>query len=643
MADITGTLGDDTLEGTAQNDRVLGLAGRDLIAGLGGDDLLFGNADPDHLLGGDGADVVVGGGDRDWLEGGAGDDRLGGGPGADWLYGDGGGDTLRGADGADLLLGGGGNDVLYGQAGDDQLGGDEGADLLFGGDGGDVLRGGLDDDRLSGGAGDDALAGEDGDDALAGDAGADALCGGAGDDLLRGGEGDDLLLGGAGRDVLGGGAGADWLNGGPGADVLRGGAGDDVFAVGNIGHGLDVIVDFVRGEDRLDLSAALPGFEVNDPVRPFVQVVLGPQGTTVAIDPTGGGGPFVPVALLRGVQASSLSEAELGLPTPPPPEGLTLVSAAADGTPANADSGGPAISADGRYVAFASGADNLGPADANGTGDVYRKDLATGDVVRVSITADGVEGNGTSGGPAISADGRFVAFVSRADNLVPDDGNGVQDVFRGDLVTGELVRVSTANDGGGANGHSATYGAHAISADGRYVAFTSQADNLAPSDDNGVRDVFVKDLDTGAVVRASTAADGRGANAESYDAAISPDGRRVAFTTRANNLTPEDTEFRHDVVVKDLEEGGVTLVSRLAGLSDYGYDAALSEDGRYVAFSYGSNPTQTFGFSNVYRHDLQTGEILRLSVLLDLPEPAVRVLFSRHPSISADGELAAFR
>ena len=164
---------------------------------------------------------------------------------------------------------------------------------------------------------------------------------------------------------------------------------------------------------------------------------------------------------------------------------------ATDGTQANGDSASPAISADGRYVAFGSDASNLVPGDTNGTSDVFVRDLRSGTTQRVSVATDGTQANGDSDSPAISADGRYVAFASYASNLVPGDTNGTADVFVRDLRSGTTRRVSVATDGTQANGDS---GSPAISADGRYVAFESDASNLVPGDTNHCVDVFVRDL-----------------------------------------------------------------------------------------------------------------------------------------------------
>jgi Tol biopolymer transport system component len=225
----------------------------------------------------------------------------------------------------------------------------------------------------------------------------------------------------------------------------------------------------------------------------------------------------------------------------------TRVSVASDGTEGNdASWGWPSISADGRYVAFTSRASNLVPGDTYGTWDVFVHDRLTGQTTRVSVASDGTEGIGVSDHPSISADGRYVAFMSYASNLVPGDTNGWADIFVHDRLTGQTTRVSVASDGTEGNGDSWT---PSISADGRYIAFTSRASNLVPGDTNGREDVFVHDRLTGQTTRVSVASDGTEGNNHSVGGSISADGRYVAFDSWASNLVPGDTNGVWDVFV----------------------------------------------------------------------------------------------
>src|SRR5437016_6896835 len=165
----------------------------------------------------------------------------------------------------------------------------------------------------------------------------------------------------------------------------------------------------------------------------------------------------------------------------------------------------PTLAADGRFVAFGSDATNLVTGDTNAVSDAFVDDRVTGPTERVSVSSAGAEANGTSFAPAISADGRFVAFPSEATNLVTRDTNGVTDVFVRDRLTGSTERVSVSSAGAEANG---TSFAPAIAADGRFVAFASDATNLVGRDTNGAVDIFVHDRVTGATKRVSVASTG---------------------------------------------------------------------------------------------------------------------------------------
>ena len=204
------------------------------------------------------------------------------------------------------------------------------------------------------------------------------------------------------------------------------------------------------------------------------------------------------------------------------------VSLTAAGAQAGASSSGAALSGDGRFVAFESGA-ALVPTDTNSLADVYVRDRLLGTTIWASVPLTGTAG-GPSTAAAISADGRFVAFQSTANNLVPGDTNGVSDVFVRDLQTGTTARVSVDSAGTPGNGAS---DAPSLSGDGALVAFTSQATNLVVDDTNNATDVFVHDRRTGATVRASVATAGTQADRASYDPRLSADGGFVAFDTDA--------------------------------------------------------------------------------------------------------------
>jgi Tol biopolymer transport system component len=316
------------------------------------------------------------------------------------------------------------------------------------------------------------------------------------------------------------------------------------------------------------------------------------------------------------------------------------VSIASNGTSANAECASPVISADGRYVAFWSAASNLVPGDTNGTSDVFVHDRNTGITERVSVASDGTQAT-VSFGPAISGDGRYVAFWSDATNLVAGDTNGAWDVFVHDRVTGVTERVSVASDGTQANSFS--FGT-AISADGRYVGFIGSASNLVPGDTNSSWDTFVHDRVTGTTVRVSVASDGSQGNQNSYSPSFSADGRYVAFESGASNFVPGATRAG-DIFVHDLVTGATERVSVSSnGTQANGFSSgpSISLDGRYVTFhSAASNLVagDTNNAEDVFLHDRVARITERISVAADGGQATTD---SYGPSVSADGRYVAF-
>jgi Tol biopolymer transport system component len=319
---------------------------------------------------------------------------------------------------------------------------------------------------------------------------------------------------------------------------------------------------------------------------------------------------------------------------------IERVGVASDGRVANAECNSPVISADGRYVAFWSIASNLVSGDTNGTSDVFVHDRVTGATERVSVASDGSQASACFG-PAISGNGRYVAFWSDFPNLVPGDTNGSWDVFVHDRVTGVTERASVASDGTQANSFSFGTG---ISADGRYVGFIGAASNLVPGDTNGSWDTFVHDRVTGVTERVSVASDGTQGNNNSYSPAFSADGRYVAFESGASNLVPGATRAG-DIFVRDRATGATERVSVGSnGTQANGFSSgpAISADGRYVGFhSEASNlvPGDTNGATDAFVHDRIAGITERVSVASD---GAQANSSSYAPSISADGRSVAF-
>ncbi len=216
----------------------------------------------------------------------------------------------------------------------------------------------------------------------------------------------------------------------------------------------------------------------------------------------------------------------------------------------NFGSTGPSFSPDGSKVAFYSDVRLVEP-DTSNTFDVFVKDLTTGAITRISPNAPGVP-NASSRDPVFSPDGSKIAFDSNLSNLVAGDTNNNTDVFIKDLATGTVTRVSVDGAGAQLNGGSA---APVFSPDGSKIAFYSDATNLVAGDTNGVGDIFIKDLATGAVTRVSLDANGGQANASTFGLVFSPDGSRIMFSSSASNLVPGDTNGQSDIFIKNLTHG----------------------------------------------------------------------------------------
>lgn len=267
--------------------------------------------------------------------------------------------------------------------------------------------------------------------------------------------------------------------------------------------------------------------------------------------------------------------------------GLERVSVSSSGIQANADSEEPSISSDGRYIAFLSAASNLVAGDLNAVEDIFVHDRDSGITERVSVASDGTEADDTSFTASLSADGNFVAFGSYATNLVGGDTNGVSDVFVRDRVNDLTERVSVDSSGNEADDESMYV---AISSDGRYVAFMSRATNLdsVTPDTNGVSDIFVHDRDSGTTERVSVDSAGNEANGPSFFVSISSDGQIVAFTSAASNLVAGDTNNLTDIFVHDRQTGTTELV---IGPAEFDTDSGIiivepviSPDGLFVGF-----------------------------------------------------------
>ncbi len=334
------------------------------------------------------------------------------------------------------------------------------------------------------------------------------------------------------------------------------------------------------------------------------------------------------------------------------------ISVSSSGTQAN----GPSypvtpLSADGRYVAFASAASNLVANDTNNQVDIFVRDRQLGTTERVSVDSSGLQGNGYSGNPSISADGRYVVFQSTATNLVGGGGdtNGVQDVFVHDRQTGETLRISVGSGGTQANDASVSSTRNGISADGQLIGFSSLATNLVSGDTNGVQDAFVYNRVTNTVERISVDSNGVQGNGFSMLTSLSSDGHYVGFNSQSTNLVINDTNGVQDVFVHNRLTHKTERISvDSSGIegNNISYRADLSSDGRYAAFSSDANNLilgDTNGVRDVFVRDrgapalknissrvlVQTGANVAIGgFIITGTEPKTVLIRARGPSMS---------
>jgi Tol biopolymer transport system component len=260
-----------------------------------------------------------------------------------------------------------------------------------------------------------------------------------------------------------------------------------------------------------------------------------------------------------------------------------LVSVGVHGAGADGDNAAPSISATGRYIAFISGASNLVHGDTDGTSDIFVRDMVAGTTQRVSVRTGGGQADAPSDGPSISGDGRYIAFASTADNLVTGDTNGVTDVFLRDRVAHTTRRVSVGPGGVQADGPSTQ---PAISADGTRVAYVSEADNLVATDTDTAADVLVRTLATGVNIQVSFRTDSLPGSFAS-EPSISAHGDLVAFTT-SSDLVAADTNGSQDVYLRDVPAGTNELISVDLSGGGAGLDSAgpaIAACGNRVAFT----------------------------------------------------------
>ncbi len=334
---------------------------------------------------------------------------------------------------------------------------------------------------------------------------------------------------------------------------------------------------------------------------------------------------------------------------------VELISVSANQTSGNSNSFNAALSADGRFVAFASNSSNLVANDTNNASDIFVRDRQTGSTILASINRSGTaSGNGISELPAISADGRFVVFISAATDLV---GGNLSGLFVRDLQmnTTTLVSRNRSNSPSG-NGTISTQSPPVITPDGRFILFSSGDDDLVANDANNRRDVFVYDRQQGTTTLVSVnQSNTASANSDSFFASsITPDGRYVVFESSASDLVPAnvgDSPFRLNVFVRDLQAATTTLASISSDGNAGGNGASfsfrrnISTDGRFVTFASRAanlvNGSDTNNGFDVFVRDLQAGTTALVSLTRDAGVNA-GAGESFEPSISDDGRFIAF-
>jgi len=324
-------------------------------------------------------------------------------------------------------------------------------------------------------------------------------------------------------------------------------------------------------------------------------------------------------------------------------DSIERVSVSTSGEQSNGDSYTPSVSGDGRYVVFTSAADNLTPGATGGYLNVYLHDRETGETRRLSQGLAGASANGDSTDPSISDDGQFIAFASKATNLVASDINGEEDIFVYEFATNSISIASLTSDGEQLMRNDYWTNNPKISADGRFVAFDSHASDLIPGDTNGAVDVFVRDRQLGETRRVSESTTGVQANQSSTVMGISADGRYIIFRSFTDNFTKGDTTdpdfFVHDMLT--LETKQITYND-----SDYftidATNADISADGQYAIFVNNATdlvPEELIQFEHVFYRDLETGAT-QLASVSSAGEPASNGAY--YAALSGDGKYVVF-
>jgi Tol biopolymer transport system component len=323
---------------------------------------------------------------------------------------------------------------------------------------------------------------------------------------------------------------------------------------------------------------------------------------------------------------------------------VNVTSAGAQATAGHSEA--PSVSHNGRFVAFFSQSPNLVPGDTNSREDVFVHDRYTGAIERISVSSSGAQGNGDSNFPSISADGRYVAFQTGATNFDAVPANNYIDVYVRDRQLGTtLLAVKSPAGLPSTFGHSLS---PKISANGVCVVFESDSNQITPGDNGAFTDVFLHVLATGLTEKLSVSTAGLPGTNHSYNPAASGDGTIVAFQSGATNLVAGDTNAKSDIFVRDRNPATpttarVSVSSAGAQANGDSSDASISADGRYIAFqSLATNlvANDTNGASDVFVRDLLGGTTERISVANDGSQANFS---SRNGSLSADGRYVVFQ
>ena len=597
------------------------------------------------------------------------------------IYGSAAGNAITMTDFSDTVHGGAGNDTLNGMGGDDTLGGGEGHNSLSGGGGADQLFTGLGDDTLDGGAGNDWLGASSGDNSLTGGAGNDTLIANEGDDYFDGGDGDDSIESGAGSDTILGGSGNDTaVYYGTRADYTVIKSGLTTVVTGLVGSDTLTGVEFLKFDDQtvaINTAPVLTGdFTASVAVAGTYVLTAADIGftdaegdsATFSISNLRNGGIYIDGAAASiftsaqlaaglvsfrhsgiGLSAGFVVTASDGALTSAPqtfaitvddnapknitgfnPGDIELISRNAAGVQGNGGTGAYWMTEDGRYVLFDSNATNMvGDGQSDGQYHHFRKDMLTGEVVRIDAAADGTLANQTGWIVDMSTDGNVVLFASNATNLGVPDVTSTQ-IFAKNLTTGTVSLVSTLTDGTAAP--FGTYGG-GLTGDGQKAYYTTW------SLDGGAwrEKIYVKSLSDGAV---SVAAEFSGPGGMFYSASfrdVSADGGKLLFVSDAPGLVPGDSNNYADLFVLNTVTGAISLVTATPAGDATGFwvtNAMLSRDGSKVIFAASLGSSQ-----QVFVKNMTTGTLIPISSSAD---GSLGNAFSEIGGLSPDGRTAYF-